>query len=64
MTVYDAQGRVAARIAERAFAAGEHRIVWDGTDLEGRNLRSGLYFLELWTPERRLQRRLVHLRTE
>ena len=45
--VYDLAGRVVRTLAEQVFRAGEHSLVWDGTDDQGRRLAHGLYFTSL-----------------
>ncbi len=43
LTVFDAQGRVVTELADGVFAAGEHPVVWRGTDVTGRGVASGTY---------------------
>ncbi len=45
--VYDVAGREIRQLADRAFKAGEHDIVWDGTDNAGRPVARGVYFSRL-----------------
>jgi len=45
--VYDVAGREIRELADRAFKAGEHDIVWDGTDNAGRPVARGVYFSRL-----------------
>jgi hypothetical protein len=42
--VYDLAGRRVRVLAEREYAAGEHTLVWDGTDDRGQSLPHGVYF--------------------
>lgn len=44
--IYDAMGRQVRRY-DSAFRAGINEIHWDGTDTEGKALRSGIYFYRL-----------------
>ena len=57
----DAQGRVAATLAEGDFGAGRHERVWDGS-VAGARAGAGLYFVRLETPEGRRVRRVALLR--
>jgi flagellar hook assembly protein FlgD len=57
--VYDILGRRVATIADRVFAAGRHRLAWDGRDDGGRPLASGVYFCRLDTGERRETKKMV-----
>jgi hypothetical protein len=43
--VYDLAGRLVAILAERAFPAGEHILVWSGRDSRGRAAPSGAYIV-------------------
>jgi hypothetical protein len=42
IAIYDATGR---RVRDLAFAPGETRVVWDGTDEAGLETEPGVYFL-------------------
>ncbi len=46
ITVFDASGRV-IRTWKRKFSAGAHRMVWNGTDANGRRVASGIYLLQV-----------------
>ena len=56
LTVFDVGGREVARIADRVFPAGLHRI-----PLEGARLRSGIYYTRLESQGRTDVRRIVLL---
>ena len=45
MTVHDLMGRELARLASGSFPAGLHHVTWDG-----RQARSGLYFVRYQAP--------------
>jgi len=47
--VYHGSGRLVKRLADEEFRAGEHALVWDGSDSEGRTLPNGLYIVHLTT---------------
>ncbi|HKI82224.1 MAG TPA: FlgD immunoglobulin-like domain containing protein [Pseudodesulfovibrio sp.] len=47
LRVYDAAGRLVRVLADRPYAAGRHRVVWDGRDIKGRPAASGVYFPRL-----------------
>jgi len=44
LQVYDVSGRMVRLLAADRFAAGEHRLSWDGRADSGARLGSGLYF--------------------
>lgn len=47
ITVCDMAGKRLATLADEVFSAGEHEVVWNGQDDEGRNLPSGGYLIRL-----------------
>jgi FlgD Ig-like domain len=47
LNVYDLFGRKVAQVASGAFGAGIHTKAWDGTDLAGNKVHSGLYYYRL-----------------
>jgi flagellar hook assembly protein FlgD len=62
LKLYDVTGRLVKTLAHREFAAGEHNLVWDGTDDEGRLVARGVYFYQLRTPSFVSQKKLAVLR--
>ena len=47
VTVYDAQGKVIAKLVNEIQAAGEYNIAWNSTDARENPISSGIYFIEL-----------------
>ncbi len=47
LNVYDARGHLVRHLAAGEYAAGEHKVQWDGADEQGRSLPSGTYFARL-----------------
>ncbi|MFH1220001.1 MAG: SdrD B-like domain-containing protein [Candidatus Eisenbacteria bacterium] len=47
--VYDIAGRQVFSFDNLDLSAGEHQVVWRGTDHSGRDLASGIYFVNLRT---------------
>jgi hypothetical protein len=45
--VYDVTGRLVKSLADRNFGAGEHALVWDGSDDQGRTVARGVYFTQV-----------------
>jgi hypothetical protein len=60
LCVYDVQGREVRRLVDRSVAPGEHTVLFDGRDLHGNPLPSGIYFVRLDT-ENLLQVRQITL---
>jgi hypothetical protein len=47
LAVYDISGRRVAVLLDEPRAAGDHRVVWDGTDSSGRQVGPGIYVARL-----------------
>lgn len=44
--IHDAAGRMVRRLRAETMDAGDHRVVWDGRDAQGRRSASGVYFVQ------------------
>jgi hypothetical protein len=47
LDIFDAQGRLVRTLLDEMRPAGRHQAIWNGTDLGGRRVASGLYFYRL-----------------
>ncbi len=47
ITVYDVLGRSAGVLLDSDVGAGAHTVTWDGTDLRGAGVASGVYFARM-----------------
>ncbi len=47
LAVFDLGGRIVKRLARGTWTAGDHSVVWDGTDESGRRLPPGVYAYHL-----------------
>lgn len=62
LEIFDILGRKVKMLADRKFEAGEHSIVWDGTDQNGFDASSGVYFYRLSTDGGQTTRKMLLLR--
>ncbi|MCP4544976.1 MAG: PQQ-binding-like beta-propeller repeat protein [bacterium] len=60
--VYDLRGRLVRVLADREAAAGEHPVIWDGCDEEGRSMATGVYFVRGRCGTARFSTRVLRLR--
>ncbi|MCU0643638.1 MAG: T9SS type A sorting domain-containing protein, partial [bacterium] len=60
--IYDALGRLVKVLVEGQQAAGVHQINWDGTDIKGREVVSGIYFYTIQAGEFRMTKKMVLMR--
>jgi hypothetical protein len=47
VTVYDASGRIVSELVNEAQVQGDHGVHWNGRDLHGSMVGSGVYFVKL-----------------
>ncbi|MCK4547149.1 MAG: hypothetical protein KAW17_06875 [Candidatus Eisenbacteria sp.] len=60
VAIYDVSGRKRRTLATGFHMAGEHTVVWDGQDDDGRRVASGVYFCDVRTGDcRRVGKILV-----
>ncbi len=45
--VIDAQGRIATKLYDGLLAAGNHKIRWNGTDINGKKVQNGIWFVRI-----------------
>ena len=59
LSVFDAQGRLVRELSSGNYAAGEHRVTWNGQDEQGRVVASGVYLYRLEAAGEQLSRRML-----
>jgi len=47
VSVYNMKGQIVRHLADRDFGSGNHSLVWDGRDDNGRSVPSGIYFYRM-----------------
>ena len=62
LTIYDMLGRPVRVLVDGEQPPGQHRVVWDGRDRQGRAVASGVYFYRLQTPLFSQTRKMILLR--
>lgn len=62
LSVYDAAGRLVARLLDANRDRGMHAVEWDGRDDRGRTVANGVYFLRLERDGGTIARKLVRMR--
>jgi hypothetical protein len=45
VSIYDLAGRHIDTLADRSFGVGEHSVIWEGKDADGRGVSSGVYLV-------------------
>ncbi len=59
LVVYDLNGRAIRTLATGAFQPGNHSVVWDGMDANGREVASGTYVYRLTTEKGSFVKRMT-----
>jgi flagellar hook assembly protein FlgD len=62
VSVYDAAGRRVRMLTRGLLGAGEHPLVWDGSNETGNQMGAGVYWIRAVMSDRRETVRLVRLR--
>jgi flagellar hook assembly protein FlgD len=47
LAIFDISGRRITRLVSQTMSAGEHSIMWHGTDSRGSRVASGVYFYQI-----------------
>jgi hypothetical protein len=62
LTIYNLRGqKVATLMSERALCRGEHQLVWDGRNSQGRKIPAGIYLYKLHAGACSLTGKLIRL---
>jgi FlgD Ig-like domain/Cytochrome c554 and c-prime len=59
LAVYDVSGKRVRVLTSRAQSPGDHTLVWDGTDADGRRVPAGVYFCRLRSGDRSFTARVI-----
>ncbi len=62
LVIYNTLGQRVNTILDGTYSAGEYRIRWNGTDDNGKQLASGMYFYKLQTPDIAQSRKMIMLK--
>jgi len=62
LTVYNTLGQEIVRLADGVQEAGFHVLEWNGTNAQGRNVASGVYFYRLTAGKETITKRMVLLK--
>ena len=63
ITIYDITGKEVIRLIEnKQYLPGKHKVVWNGTDIYGKEVSSGVYLTEMKTGSFREVRKMLLIR--
>ena len=59
LSVFDASGRRVRSLVSGVMAAGDHNVMWDGRDEQGRPVASGIYLYRIESGDFRAERKMI-----
>ena len=62
LSIYNIKGQKVKTLISDQLPAGEHSIIWDGSDSNGKRVSSGIYFYKLKTANFEKTRKMILLR--
>ncbi|MFH1279571.1 MAG: FlgD immunoglobulin-like domain containing protein [Candidatus Eisenbacteria bacterium] len=62
LTVFSPAGRLVSDLVNGDLNAGDHWVVWDGRDGQGRDVGSGVYYYRLETEKTNLTKKMILIR--
>ncbi|MCL2063102.1 MAG: leucine-rich repeat protein [Candidatus Cloacimonetes bacterium] len=62
ISIYNIKGQLVKSLVNNEYSAGEHNVIWNGSDNNGRNVGSGVYFYQMQTDDDVFVRRMVLLK--
>lgn len=62
VSVFNLKGQRVKNLINGIQAKGNHRIVWNGTDENGKSVSSGVYFYRLTTPDKVITNKMIMLK--
>ncbi len=62
LEVYDVMGRKVSIVVDEEMAAGTHSIIWDGNNLSGEKVTSGVYFYKLSQGDNTTTKKMIMLK--
>ena len=62
IVVYDITGRKIITLAHQTFSPGQYIVSWDGKDISGKSMSSGIYFVNIESSYGDDQKKIVLVR--
>ena len=59
LTIYNLKGQKVRELVNGQFVSGEHSVVWNGTDENGKKVGSGLYLYRLKTGDNEISKKML-----
>jgi hypothetical protein len=62
ITVYNIAGQKVAVLVDEVKTAGEHTVSWDGRDLSGRRVASGIYLYRMRAGDYKIAKKMIFIK--
>ena len=62
LTIYNIKGQKVKQLVGGQLSSGQHSVIWDGKDSNGKEVSSGLYFYKLKTAKNELTSKMLMLK--
>lgn len=62
LKIYNLRGQVVRTLVDEEMQPGEHSVMWDGKDEQGREVASGVYFYQLAAQEIKVTKKMLLLK--
>ena len=62
LSIYNLKGQKVKQLVSDQLSAGQHSVIWDGTDNNKKQVSSGVYFYRLSTGEKTLNKKMLLLK--
>jgi len=59
ISIYNMLGQMVAILTDQIYEAGGHSIIWDGTDMSGSRVSSGIYFYKMKAGDLAIARKML-----
>ncbi len=59
LSIYDMNGRLVKTLVNSAMSAGQHNVHWNGTNMNGTSVPSGVYIYKLDTESKSISKKLI-----
>ncbi|MCF7794071.1 MAG: T9SS type A sorting domain-containing protein [Candidatus Cloacimonetes bacterium] len=62
LIIYNTKGQIVRKLAQGNFTTGEHSVSWDGKDVNGKNVGSGIYLYKLLINKQEISKKMLLLK--
>jgi len=62
LTIYNIKGQRVKRLINGQLTSGQHSMIWDGKDTNGKSVSTGIYFYRLKTGKKEMSRKMLLLK--